>query len=513
MANERIGIMKIRQAIRLFTQGKKKFYISRNLGLSRNTVDKYIAGFLNTDLTWDQVDKMSDHQLMSYFAAPEEPPSPRQSGLGEEFKRMEKLLGKPGQTRQACWLEYIQRKPGGYCYTQFCEYFRRWQSQTKPTLSIEHKAGDKVFIDFAGKRLSFVDKATGEVTLVEVFLAVLGFSQMTYVEATLSQKKEDLIKAVENAFLSYGGVPQVVVPDNLKSAVKKPQRYEPEINETFQDFALHYQTSVLPARVRKPQDKALVEIAVKLVYQRIYRDLQKQTYYSLDELNGAILILLDRYNKKRFFNRDYNREDVFVEVEKAYLAPLPVEKYELRRYQQATVHKNCHVLLSDDLHYYSAPYQYIGEKVKIKYTSEEVWIYHHYEMIAYHKRERARYLKTTVITHLPKAHQAYLSRGPEEYLTQAAAIGEQTRKLIEKVLERSKYLEHNYQSCQGILLLERKVGRERLELACKRALEYEVYNYKMVQSILEKGLEQAKEETKVIRLPGHENIRGNQYYK
>jgi transposase len=505
--------MKIRQAIRLFTQGKKKFFISRHLGLSRNTVDKYIAGFLNTDLTWEQVEKMSDKQLMSYFEAPEQPPSPRQGGLEEEFKRMEKLLGKPGQTRQACWLDYLQRKPGGYSYTQFCEYFRRWQKQTKPTLSIEHKAGDKLFIDFAGKRLSITDKETGEIKTVEVFLAVLGFSQMTYVEATLSQKKEDLIGAVGRAFLYYGGVPQAVVPDNLKSAVKKPQRYEPEINETFQDFALHYQTSVLPARVRKPQDKALVEIAVKLVYQRIYRDLQKQLFYSLEELNAAILILLDLYNKKRFFNRDYNREEVFLEVEQACLAPLPVEKYELRKYLQATVHKNYHVLLAEDLHYYSVPYQKIGEKVKVKYTSEEVWIYHNYELVAYHKRDRTRYLKTTDDTQRPKSHQAFLSRGPEEYLSQAEAVGEHALKLIEKVLERNKYLEHNYQSCQGILLLERKVGRERLELACKRALEYEVYNYKMVQSILEKGLEQAKEETRVIRLPGHENIRGNQYYK
>lgn len=513
MANQRIGVMKIRQAIRLFTQGKKKFFISRHLGLSRNTVDKYVAGFLNSELTWDQVDKMSDHQLMGYFKLPEEPPSPRRDGLEDEYKRMEKLLGKPGQTRQACWMEYMQRNPNGFSYSRFCEYFRNWQKQSKPTLSIDHKAGDKVYIDFAGKRLTITDKTTGEIKPAEVFLSVLGFSQMTYMEAIESQKKEDLIRAAENAFLYYEGVPQVIVPDNLKSAVKKPTRYEPEINETFQDFALHYQTSVLPARVRKPQDKALVEIAVKLVYQRIYRELGKQVFHTLEELNAAIRKLLVAYNRRPLSNRDYSREDVFLEVEKEYLAPLPVERYELRKYIMATVHKNCHVLLPVDQHYYSVPYRYLQEKIKIKYTSEEVWIYYQYEVIAYHKRDRARYAKTTVLEHLTKAHQAFLNRGPEEYLAQGEAIGENTLKMIQKVLERTKYLEHNYQSCQGIILLERKVGRERLELACKRALEYQVYNYKMVQSILEKGLEKAGEETKVIRLPGHENIRGNQYYK
>ena len=336
---------------------------------------------------------------------------------------------------------------------------------------------------------------------------------MTYVEASPSQKKEELVKSLENALLYFEGVPQVVVPDNLKSAVKKARRHEPEINETFQDFALHYRMHVLPARVRKPQDKALVEIAVKLVYQRIYLELRTKVFYSLPELNAAIWELLDRYNKMNFFRREYSRYQVFHEVEKMHLNPLPEEKYEIRKYHLGTVHKNCHVLLSIDQHYYSVPHNFVGKKVKIKYTAEDVWIYHQYEQIAYHKRGKTKYGKTTNTDHLTKAHQAYLLRGPEEYLERAKEIGKNTHQLIEKVLARTLYLEQNFQSCQGILQLSRKVGLERLEMACKRALSYDTPSYTTIQTILEKGLEKAGGETKIIKLPGHDNIRGKKYYK
>jgi len=513
MANNRIGIMIIRQVIRLYTQGKKKYYISRNLGIARNTVDKYLAGFISHELDWDDIIKMSDKQLMKLFEAPNPPPSQRYIGLDDEFKSLEKLLGKPGQTRHAYWLEYIKRKPDGYSRSQFGDLFRQWQKKSKPTLSIDHKAGDKLYIDYAGKRLHTVDLLTGELTPVEVFLATLGFSQMTYVEASESQKKENLVKSLENALWYFEGVPQVVVPDNLKSAVKRARRHEPEINDTFQDFALHYHMHVLPARVRKPQDKSLVEIAVKLVYQRIYTELRNKVFYSIPELNAAIWELLDRYNKMNFFRREYSRYQVFHEVEKIHLKPLPQEKYEIRKYHLGTVHKNCHVLLSVDQHYYSVPHNFIGKKVKIKYTEEEVWIYYQYELVAYHQRDKTKYGKTTNTEHLTKAHQAYLLRGPEEYLERAKEIGENTYQLIEKVLARTLYLEQNFQSCQGILQLSRKVGPERLEMACKRALAYDKPSYTTIQTILEKGLEKTGEETKIIKLPGHDNIRGNKYYK
>ncbi len=513
MANNRIGIMKIRQTIRLYSQGKAKYYIHKHIGIARATVDTYVSKYLQSGLCLEEIEKMSDKELISLFELPKTPIGDRDMDLPDEYKQLEKRLGKPGETRHTYWLEYIKRKPDGYCYSQFCRNFRKWQKQSKPTLLIDHKAGEHMYIDYAGKRLHITDKQTGEITPVEVFLATLGFSQMTYVQASMSQKKEDLVVCVENALLFFGGVPQVVVPDNLKSAVTKPHRYEPQINETFQDFALHYGLHVAPARVRKPQDKALVEISVKLVYQRIYSALRGQTFYSLDELNAAIFDLLQDFNKKQFSNRDYSRSDIFEEVEKQYLNPLPEQRYEIRKYHIGTVHKNCHVLLPIDQHYYSVPHQYIREKVKIKYTSEGVWIFHQYELIAYHKRDTTRYGRTTDIKHLSKAHQAYLTRGAEEYQSQAKKIGENTLALINKVLERKMYLQQNYESCQGILRLEKKVGASRLEMACQRALEYQIYSSTMVQNILEKGLEQSPADEAAALLPGHENIRGNKYYK
>jgi len=513
MANKRIGIMKIRQTIRLYSQGKAKFFIHKHLGIARDTVDRYVSKYLTLGITLEQVEKLSDYELFRLFESPKPPATGDELELIVEFKSLEKLLGKPGQTRHTYWLEYSKRKPDGYCYSQFCKHFRRWQKNSKPTLLIDHKAGEMLYIDYAGKRLHVTDRKTGELTSVEVFLATLGFSQMTYVEASMNQKKESLVKSVENAFLFFGGVPQVVVPDNLKSAVKKPHRYEPVINETFQDFALHYGVHVVPARVRKPQDKALVEIAVKLVYQRIYSKLRGRTFYSIEELNAAIFDLLDTYNSIRFTNRDYSRAEVFDEVEKKYLNSLPVERYEIRHYHIGSVHKNCHVLLPVDQHYYSVPHMYIREKVKIKYTSEQVWIFHKYELVALHQRDTTRYGRTTDNKHLTKAHQAYLNRGANDYLDRAKEIGQATLELIEKILERKMYLQQNFESCQGVLRLEKKVGRERLELACKRALEYESYSSTRLQGILEKGLEEADDEPSIIELPGHDNIRGDQYYK
>lgn len=513
MANKRVGIMKIRHAIRLYCQGKKKYYIHRNLGISRVTVDKYIAAFQELGISLEQVEQLSDKELMTLFESPKLPLTADQSALANEFKTLEKLLGKPGQTRHTFWLEYIGKNPGGYCYSQFCKHFRQWQKHSKPSLFIDHIAGDKLYVDYAGKRLHITDKETSELRKVETFVATLGFSQMTYVEASESQKKEDLVKSSENALIFFGGSTQAIVPDNLKSAVKKPRRYEPEINETFQDFALHYGLHVVPARVRKPQDKALVEIAVKLVYQRIYSQLRGKTFYSIDELNAAIFDLLDKYNRRPFKNRDYSRHDVFEEVEKHYLNPLPEKRHEISRYQLCTVHKNCHVLLTPDQHYYSVPEQYLGQRVKIKYTTDKVWIYHDYELVASHKRDRRRYLKTTIISHLPKAHQEYLSIGSRDYISKAHEIGPATEELIKKVLDRKMYMQQNFDSCNGILRLESKVGPESLELACKRALEYQQYSSTAVHNILEKGLEKTDIDFESIELPDHENIRGNNYYK
>jgi len=505
--------MKIKQLLRLYTLGKSKSYISDHLGISRNTVAKYIRAYLRQGLTYDEVDHMSDIELISLFDPEIKETPARRQELLQEFKALEKELKKPGSSRWNYWEDYCKNNPLAYSYSRFCENYRTWLKQTNPSLHIEHKAGDKLFIDFAGKRLHIVDKTTGEIKPVEVFVSVLGCSQLTYVEAVPSQKKEDFIQCVENALWYYGGSPQVIVPDNLRSAVIKANLYESLLNETFEDFVSHYQTHALPARVRKPKDKSLVEGGVKIVYQRIYRHLRDQVFYNLEDLNKAIRNLLHAYNKKLFKGKDYSRMDIYNELEKQYMKPLPASKYEIREYALGTVHKNCHVYLSADKHYYSVPYQYIGRKIKIKYTSKNVWVYYKFEEIAIHHRDKTRYGYTTIKSHLPAEHQYVTDWNPERFMKWAKAIGPNTSMLIEHILNRKQYPEQNYKSCLGVLHLEKKAGRERLENACLRALEYQMHNYSIVKRILEKGLDLLDEEQLELTLPEHNNIRGNNYYQ
>lgn len=505
--------MKIKQLLRLYTLGKSKSYISNHLGISRNTVAKYIQAYLQKNLTYDEAECMSDVDLIRLFE-PEVKQIPlRRRQLFEQYKKLEKELKKPGSSRWSFWEEYCKNNPLAYSYSRFCENFRMWQKQTNPSLHIEHKAGDKLFVDFAGKRLHIVDKSTGELIPVEVFVSVLGCSQHTYVEAVYSQKKEDFIHCIENALWYYRGVPQVIVPDNLRSAVKKANLYEAMLNETFEDFLLHYQTHGLPTRIRKPKDKSLVEGGVKIVYQRIYRHLRDQVFHNLEDLNKAIKGLLNDYNSKHFKGKDYSRIDIYNDLEKQYMNPLPATKYEIREYAMGTVHKNCHVYLSADKHYYSVPYQYIGKKIKIKYTSKNVWVYYRFEEIAIHLRDKTRYGYSTIKSHLPAEHQYVTDWHPERFMRWAAEVGPNTCHLIQHILNRNKYPEQNYKSCLGVLHLEKKVGRERLENACLRALEYQIHNYSIVKRILEKGLDLLQEQQFELTLPEHNNIRGNNYYQ
>jgi len=505
--------MRIKQLLRLYTQGKSKSYISKHLGISRNTVTKYITVYLKKGLVFDEVDQMSDVELISLFD-PEIKEIPiRLQQLEEEFKSLEKELKKPGSTRWNYWEEYCKNNPLAYSYSRFCVNYKQWLKQTNPSLHIEHKAGDKLYIDFAGKKLHIVDKSTGEFVPVEVFVSVLGCSQLTYVEAVPSQKKEDFIQCIENALWYYGGVPQVIIPDNLKSAVKKASLYEAMLNDTFEDFLLHYQTHALPARIRKPKDKSLVEGGVKIVYQRIYRYLRDQVFYSIEDLNKAIKVHLHTYNNKLFKGRDYSRIDIYNDLEKHYMNPLPADRYEVKEYAKGTVHKNCHVYLSADKHYYSVPYQYIRKKIKIKYTSKSVWVFHKFEEIAIHLRDKMRYGYSTIKSHLPSEHQFVTDWHPERFIKWAEDIGPNTTKLIQLILNRKQYPEQNYKSCMGVLHLEKKVGRERLDNACLRALEYQIHNYSIVKRILEKGLDLLEEKQIELALPEHNNIRGNNYYQ
>lgn len=516
MANKTILMSSIRQILRLYTQGTSKKKISELTGSSRNTVKKYIQKFHRGHLLFEQICEMTDHDLEQLFGAVEPViKDVRFEQLQALLPQMEKQLKRKGVTILLLFEDYKKQCPNGYGITQFYKYFRDHLKRVQPTMHLEHKAGDKLFIDFAGEKLSLLDTESGELRDVEVFVAVLGCSQLTYVEAVYSQKKEDLIRACENALHFYGGVPQAIVPDNLRSAVSKSSRYEPLINETFADFAEHYATVVLPARAYRPKDKALVEGMVKIIYRHIYTVVNKEIYNSLASLNSTIREAVEVLNNAPFKGRDYSRRQQFEDLERQTLKPLAAYRYEFKQQVIVTVMKNGHACLHVDKHYYSVPYRFIGKKVKILYTSSRVEIYYRYERIATHNRHFRKYHYTTLNEHLASSHRYMNEWTPEKFLEQAKAIHEDVATYITMVIENKQHPEQAYKSCSGILSLVRKVGATRLINACRRAISYGVYNYPILVQILEKNLDQQSEDEQQLNhtMPQHHNIRGADYYE
>jgi len=514
MANKSIDMNKLRSVIRLYVTGHGKKHIANCLDLSKNTVKKYVQLFVATRLSYEEIEQLSDSELYELFQMSSDKELPlRLRELHAFFPRLQKELKRPGVTRLLMWKEYIAKHPDGYGKSQFCEHYNKWRGITKPSMRVPHKAGDKMYVDYTGKKLQVVDPTTGECIDVEVFVSILGASQLIYVEATFTQRKEDFIYAVENALHYYKGVPLAIVPDNLRSAVTKSHRYEPKINETFADFAEHYGTTIFPARVYKPKDKALVEGAVKIIYTAIYTALRDKEFLSIESLNEAILIELEKLNSRKLNKRPYSRRDLFEELETKELKPLPLLKYEIKETAWATVMKIGHVCIQKDKHYYSVPYKFIGKKVKIVWSSKEVCIYYNYQRIAVHERVKSPYNYTTTEDHLASSHKFIAQWNPEFFRSWASNIHEDVELLIINILDKKKYPEQAYRSCMGVLSLAKKVGNERLINACTRALEYGICNYKIVQSILEKGLDERHEDVEdQPEIPEHDNIRGKQYY-
>ena len=516
MANKTITMNKLRQILRLYTQQKGKKFISGQTGVARNTVKKYITVFKQLRMSFQELNELTDQQLNELFGKKEEilEVPKRKEQLLAFFPVMDKALGKTGMTREKLWLHYLAEHPDGYRYTQFCISYRQWQRKFTPSMHMVHKAGDKLYIDFAGKKPKLVDKETGEIREVEFFAAILGCSQLVYAEACYSQQKIDFITACENALHYIGGVPQAIVPDNLKSAVEKSSRYEPTLNETFEDFGAHYQTTMLPARSYRPKDKSLVEGAVKILYNRIYSNMHEDEFTSLEQLNETIRFYLKEVNAENMKGRNYSRNQKFIEMEKDVLQPLPLLRYEFKRRTVVTVMKNGHVCLNEDKHYYSVPYKFIGKKVKIIYSRSSVEIFYRLDRIAMHQRIHAQYGYTTLKEHMASTHRFVADWSAEKFVAMAEEIHPDVKVFIEKVLDKKQHPEQAYKSCMGILAAVKKVGKSRLINACTRALEYGHYNYKIIQTILEKGLDQYTEtEQDQYEMPFHENIRGEDYYQ
>jgi len=484
------------------------------LGTSRNTIKKYVRIWHSLGISHEEFGSKSDSELSVLFTTPvgRTTVSPRRQQLDALLPDICKKLKKKGITREMLHAEYIAQYPQGYGRSRFNNAILTYLQLAKPVMHIDHKAGDKLYIDFTGSKLRIAGTG-GDDREVEVFVAVLGCSQLTYVEAVESQRKEDLIKACENALHYFGGVPSAIVPDNLRSAVTRGSKYEAVLNDEFACFAEHYSVTVVPARVYKPRDKSLVEGAVKLIYRSIYSRLEDRKFGDLESLNSATRPALEIHNNKPFSGRSYSRREQFEEIEREALTPLNPLRYEVNKQAMVTVMKNGYVRLGEDIHYYSVPYNYIGKKVKLLYTSGLVKIYFHYTMIACHKRTRARYHYTSDQEHLAPQHRFLTEWTPEKFIQEAEAIHEDVAGYISKVLEHKIYPEQAYKSCSGILSFERRVGPDRLAAACRWADNLGQYNYPVIDEILRKCLDQLQPEDEPAEIPSHNNIRGKEYYQ
>ena len=510
---------KVKSIIKLYTQGVSKKLISERSSLPRNSVKKYIRLFLASGKSPEEIEWMNDADLEQMFLTMNTrshlEDSARYKSLIKFFPTMEKALKVKGTTKGMLWQQYYKQNPGGYMPAQFKYHYMLWQKARHPVMHIEHKAGEKMYVDYAGDKLHIVDPLSGEVIPVEVFVGILGASQLTYVEATYTQKKEDFITSCENALYYFGGVPNAIITDNLKSAVIKSSRYEPTLNEAFRDFVGHYTMAALPAAPYKPKYKALVEGAVKIIYRTIYGSVNEKVYSSIELLNCSIRTALEEHNNRLLTNRPYSRRELFEEIERATLNSLPQKKYEIKRRNLATVMKNNYVCLAEDKHYYSVPYRFIGKKVTMLYTQNEVEIFYRYERIALHQRNRHLYGHTTETDHLASQHRYISEWNPDKFIERAEEVGPDAKEYIIGLLGIKQHPEQSYRSCQGVLSFAARAGKERLNNACKRALQYGDFGYHTIRTILEKGLDfnTESELSEDKTLPSHNNIRGKNYYK
>jgi transposase len=512
MPGKRLSMRKIREVLRLkYELNRSNREIGLSCGIGSSTVGDYIQRVRNAGLSWPLSDQLSDTALEQLLYPPSTPRN--SSRLFPDFQEVHKeLQSRKNVTLNLLWQEYKEQNPDGYQYSWYCQNYREWAARLDVVMRQEHRAGEKVFVDYAGQTVPVIDRETGEIHKAQIFVAVLGASSYTYAEATLSQQIEDWIGSHVRAFSYFGGVTEAIVPDNLKSGVSKVCRYEPDINPTYHDLANYYQTVVIPARVRKSRDKAKAEAGVLLVERWILARLRKHTFFSLAELNKVIKELLALLNAKPFKKLPGSRQSRFAEIDQPALKPLPPAPYEIAYWKKVTVHLDYHVEVEG--HYYSVPYTLVRKQLEVRYTRTTVECLYRNQRVASHPRNQDRGRHTTVKEHMPPGHQKYSEWNPERFIRWAAKIGPQTKVLTETLLVQRAHPQQAYRTLLGILRLGKAYGEQRLEAACERALQINALSYRSIESILKNGLDQkplGRKEAGSTPIQ-HGNIRGANYY-
>ena len=514
MAGKPKRMSAVKQILRMHLQGKGIKTIARTLSVSKNTVKGYISKASLGTITTEVLLTLEDAALEAIFLSGNPAYKDERYGLLKDtLDYCSKELKRVGVNRKVLWEEYHDSAPDGYSYSQFCYHLQQYRGTQNPSMVLEHHPGEKLYIDYAGKKLSYIDKNTGEEIFVQVFVACLPYSDYSFAMAVRSQKIEDFIHALNCCIKDLGGVPQTLVPDNLKSAVIKANPYEPDVNRALEDFANHYGTTVTPTRPRKPKDKALVENQVKLIYSRVYAKLRNQQFFDLASLNLAIKEKIRAHNQTRMQQKEYSREEKFIADEKHSLQGLPAEAFELKYYRDLKVAKNNHIYLGMDKHYYSVPYAYMGAQVKVIYTRSLVKIYCKAALIGVHPRNFKKGSYSTKKEHLCSHHQHYKQRSPTYYLQKAYSYSDTLYSYMEALFKQDKYPEQLYKTCDGILNLASKVDPPIFTKACTIALDNHNYSYRFLKQILENKMTENMGQPPIKPLPDHGNIRGAGSYK
>lgn len=511
MPTKRIPMHKINDVLRLRHEAKLSHEkIGLALGLSKGVVAKYLSLSQAQGLSWPLPDGMDDaalaRQLFPVADKPDRLVEPDYPHIHQELKRK-------AVTLQLLWSEYATaHAEQAYRYSRYCDLYRAWVARQKRSMRQRHLAGEKLFIDYCGPTMGVVDPSTGELRQAQIFVAVLGASSYTYAEATWTQGLPDWIASHQRTFRFLGGVPTLLVPDNLRSAVSKPCRYAPQPNDTYQEMARHYGVAILPARPYKPQDKAKAEVGVQVVERWIMARLRHHTFFSLAELNSAIAKLLVELNARPFQKLPGSRQSAFETLDKPVLRPLPDEAYDYAEWKQAKAGIDYHIEAAK--HFYSVPHRLVGQRLDVRLGSALVEIFHHGQRVASHPRQ-AKGGFTTLPEHMPTAHQQHQQWSPERFLRWADDIGPCTREVVKRQLQERPHPEHGYRACLGLLNLARRFTRPRLEQACERALALGAPGYRSIHSILQSGLDRQplnSASSTQGELPLHENVRGPGYY-
>jgi transposase len=508
----RVSMGKAKEILRLsYEQKFSNRAISRACRISPTTVSEYLERASETNEDFAKLLDMDEESLGKLLYPKKE--SQESTKQMPDMNYLQKELKKKGVTIQLLWEEYKASNPDGYERSQFFQLHKDWAKTLEPVMRINHKAGERVFVDFSGDKPYYVDPGTGEVIYVELFIAVLGASSYTFATAVRSQKMEDWIRCNIMAFEYFGGCPEIIVPDNLKSGVKTACFYDPEINPGYIEMANHYAVAVLPARPYKPKDKAKVENGVLNAQRRILAAIRNLTFFSLSELNDRIKEELEKLNKRPMSVVGKSRYELFVEIDQPALRALPERRFQIFSFKYAKVHIDYHVEVEKS--YYSVPYKLLHQKVGVKYNEHTVEIFLNEQRVASHLRTFLKGKYVTDNTHRPNEHTQYLEWTPERIGHWGQTIGKNTESVMEKIMSSKRHVEHGYRACLGILRLSKKYSPQRLEKACEKALLIGGLSYRSVKSILQNHLDEQETDSEKISSKSirHENIRGGEYYR